>query len=177
MLQKLGKTTVLISSLVLMSIMFVVVMFFVNPLIDGGTGSGVLDLQLSFKKNAGIEIINSWGTSGVDHFNLWIFTDYIYAFSYSLFFASLISFLALKKGKGTFLTSNLFISLAFFSGALDFVENTMELSFINNPYVFSNTLFFLHSVVALFKWTAVIIVVAYIVVLFTKKNEAHVQSH
>jgi hypothetical protein len=177
MLQKLGKTTVLISSLVLMSIMFVVVMFFVNPSIDGGTGSGVLDLQLSFKKNAGIEIINSWGTSGVDHFNLWIFTDYIYAFSYSLFFASLISFLALKKGKGTFLTSIFFVSLAFFSGVLDFIENTMELSFINNPYVFSNTLFFLHSVVALFKWTAVTIVVAYIVVLFTKKNEAHVQSH
>jgi hypothetical protein len=177
MLQKLGKKKVLISSLVFMSIMFVVVMFFVNPLIDGGSGSGVLDLQLSFKKNVGIDIINGWGTSGVDHFNLWIFTDYIYAFSYSLFFASLISYLALKKGKGTFLTRNLFVPLAFFSGTLDFIENTMELYFINNPYAFSNTLFFLHSVVALFKWTAVTIVVAYIFVLLTKKNEAHVQSH
>jgi hypothetical protein len=151
MLQKLGKKKVLISSLVFMSIMFVVVMFFVNPLIDGGSGSGVLDLQLSFKKNVGIDIINGWGTSGVDHFNLW--------------------------GKGTFLTRNLFVPLAFFSGTLDFIENTMELYFINNPYAFSNTLFFLHSVVALFKWTAVTIVVAYIFVLLTKKNEAHVRSH
>jgi hypothetical protein len=61
MLQALSKTTVLASSLVLMSIMFVIVMFYVNPAIDGGDGSGVLELQLSFEKNAGIEIINEWG--------------------------------------------------------------------------------------------------------------------
>lgn len=173
MLQALSKTTVLASSLVLMSIMFVIVMFFVNPSIDGGSGSGVLELQLSFEKNAGIKIINGWGESGVNHFKRWIFTDYIYAFSYSLFLASLISSLVLKRGKGVHLNNIIFVYVAFLSGALDFVENSMELSFINNPYVFSDNLFFIHSIVATLKWLAVTVAIAYIVVLLTKKEESH----
>ena len=173
MLRTLGKSTVLISSFALTSVMFVIVMFFVNPLIDGGDGSGVLELQLSFEKNAGIELIKSWGKSGVNHFNRWIFTDYIYAFSYSLFLASLISYLALKKGKEVCLTSISFVRLAFISGALDFFENSMELSFMNNPYVFSNNLFFVHSIVATLKWASVTIVIVYIFVLLAKKNEVH----
>src|SRR5210317_813697 len=159
MLRTLGKSTVLISSFALASVMFVIVMFFVNPSIDGGNGSGVLELQLSFEKNVGIELIKSWGKSGVNHFNRWIFTDYIYAFSYSLFLASLISFLALKKGKEACLASISLVRLAFLSGALDFFENSMELSFMNNPYVFSNNLFFVHSIVATLKWATVTIVI------------------
>ena len=173
MIRTLGKTTILISSLALMSVMFVVVMFFVNPSIDGGNGSGVLELQLSFEKNAGIELTKSWGKSGVNQFNQWIFTDYVYAFSYSLFFASLISYLALRKGKEDSLDSMFFVCLALLSGALDCLENTMELSFINNPYVFSNNLFLTHSIVATLKWVAVIIVIVYIFFLLTKKNEIH----
>lgn len=173
MLQALSKTAVLASSLVLMSIMFVIVMFFVNPSIDGGNGSGVLELQLSFEKSRGIEIIYGWGESGVNHFKRWIFTDYIYAFSYSLFFASLISSLVLKRGKGAHLNNIIFVYIAFLSGALDFVENSMELFFINNPYVFSDNLFFMHSIVATLKWIAVTIAIVYIVVILTKKEESH----
>ena len=173
MLRTLGKSKVLISSFALTSVMFVIVMFFVNPSIDGGNGSGVLELQLSFEKNVGIELIKSWGKSGVNHFNRWIFTDYIYAFSYSLFLASLISYLALKKGKEACLASISFVRLAFLSGTLDFFENSMELSFMNNPYVFSNNLFFVHSILATLKWATVTIVIVFIFVLLAKKNEVH----
>jgi hypothetical protein len=174
LLHVLGKKCALISSFVLMAIMFVIVMFFVNPLIDGGDGFGVLKLQLSFDKNLGIEIINKWGEAGIDHFNRWIFTDYIYALAYSLFLASLTAFLVTKKGKGTYPASRLVVSLAFASGVLDSLENTMELLFINNPYEYSESLFFLHSLTALLKWAAVAVVIAYILFLLTRKN--HIQA-
>lgn len=169
----LGKPTVLISSLASMTVMFVIVMFFVNPSIDGANGSGLLELQLSFEKSTGLEIVKSWGKPGVNNYKKWIFTDYIYAFCYSLFFASLISYLALKKGEATRLANIFFVYLAFLSGGLDFVENSMELSFINNPYVFSNSLFFMHSIASALKWTAVTIVIVYIFALSIKKNEDH----
>ncbi len=170
MLEKLNSKTVLIGSLALMSIMFVIVMFYVNPSIDGGNGLGVIKLQLSFDKEAGIEIIHSWGKDGVERFRQWIITDYIYAFAYSAFFASLLSFLILKKGKATYRAYTISVYLAFVAGFLDWVENTIELTFINNPSDFSSTLFFAHSIIALLKWAAVPIAVAYIVVLLTKKN-------
>ncbi len=160
----------------MMATMFVIVMFYVNPLIDGGDGSGVLKLQLSFEKNTGIEIINSWDKSGVVHFRTWIFTDYIYAFSYSLFFASLVAFLNEKNFKRASSLSLFFVYLSFASGVLDFLENTMELLFIKNPYGFSDSLFFLHSVVALLKWTVVASVMAYILVLLTRKNHRHARG-
>jgi hypothetical protein len=176
MLHALNSKTVLIGSLILMSIMFVIVMFFVNPSIDGSNGISVIKLQLSFDKEAGIEIINSWGQSGIEQFKQWIFTDYIYAFAYSVFFASLLSFLILKKGKEIFLVYKSVVYIAFLAGIFDWVENTIELFFVNNPSDLSNTVFFLHSIVSIMKWAAIPIAVAYIVVLLTKKNKSHVQS-
>jgi hypothetical protein len=176
MLHALNSKTALIGSLIFMSIMFVIVMFFVNPSIDGGNGTGVIKLQLSFDKEAGIEIINSWGKSGIEQFKQWIFTDYIYAFSYSVFFASLLSFLILKKGKETSRVYKGGVYLAFVAGLFDWVENTIELFFVNNPSDLSSTIFFFHSIVAIMKWAAIPIAAAYIAVLLTKNNKSHLQS-
>jgi hypothetical protein len=132
--------------------MFVIVMFYVNPSIDGGDGSGLLRLQLSFHKEYGIEIINLWSESGIENFKLWIFTDYIYAIAYSLFLASLVSFIAIKKGKEKNYVHKWLVILAFFAGLFDWIENTMELFFIKDPYNYSSFLFFLHSIFASVKW-------------------------
>jgi hypothetical protein len=176
MLHVLNSKTVLIGSLVFMSIMFVIVMFFVNPSIDGGNGIGVIKLQLSFDKETGIEVIDGWGKSGIEHFKQWIFTDYIYAFSYSVFFASLLSYLIVKKGKETLPVYKSAVYLAFLAGLFDWVENTIELFFVNNPSDLSNTIFSLHSIFAVMKWAAIPIAVTYIVVLLTEKNKSSVQS-
>ncbi len=172
MLEIMSKKLILISSLVLMCITFTIVMFFANPQIDGADGLGVIELQLSFNKEAGIGIIQNWGESGIANFRQWIFTDYIYAFAYSVFFASLLSMLILKKGKGSSLNYTWVVYLAFVAGILDWMENTMELIFLNNPIDFSSSLFFFHSIVAVLKWSAVPIAVAYIVILLTKTNES-----
>ena len=156
-----------------MTFMFVTVMFFVNPAIDGGNGSGVLELQLSFNKNSGIELIKSWGEPGVNNFKNLIFTDYLYAFSYSLFFASLISYLTQKKGGELGFASITFVSLALLSGVLDCVENSLELSFVNDPHLFSSGLFYVHSMIATLKWVAIASVMIYIFVLLIQKNKFH----
>lgn len=167
-LRILGKKGTLIIASVLVLIMFVIVMFFVNPAIDGGDGAGVLNLQLSFKKSVGLEIVNSWGDKGVDNFRQWIIADYVYAFTYAWFFSSLILFLSAKIKSEVSGRDRWFVSLAFISGVLDLVENSMEFAFVSNPYRFSDALFFLHSVVALLKWIAVSVVVAYILFLWKK---------
>ncbi len=171
MLQALSKKTVLISFLILMSMMFVTVMFYVNPLIDGDDGSGVLRLQLSFDKKIGIEIINGWGEAGIEQFKQWIVADYVYAFTYSIFLGSLVSFIALKKRREASLTYKTAVYISFSAGILDWIENTMELLFIKDPSHFSSALFFLHSVFAVVKWLAVTMVVTYIIVLLFKRNE------
>lgn len=174
MLHALNKKSVLIGSLIAMSIMFVIVMFYANPIIDGGNGSGLLKLQLAFDKQTGIAIINSWGTSGIARFNQWIFTDYLYAVSYAVFFASVLSILIVKKGKEEYLVYRFGGYLAFVAGLLDWIENTMELFFVNNSSGFPSVLFFIHSIFATVKWAALPIAVAYIVVLLAKANKPDV---
>lgn len=171
MLHTLNSKTVLIGSVIFMSVMFVIVTFLVNPAIDGGNGIGVLKLQLSFDKEVGIAIINSWGKSGIEHFKEWIFTDYIYAVSYAVFFASLLSILIMKKGKEEFFVYRFGVYLAVIAGLLDWVENSIELFFINDPSGFSNNVFFLHSIVAIVKWAALPVAIAYIAVLLATANK------
>lgn len=173
MLKVLSRKSVLIGSLSLMSMMFIVVMFFVNPSIDGRTGSSLLWLQLSFDKEAGIKIIRSWGPGGIEKFRQLIFTDYIYASTYSLFSASLISYLAKSKRRKFSRADVFFVCTAFSAGILDFIENSMELSFVGNPNAFSGKMFFVHSVIAGLKWSAVVSVVIYVLRLLTKKNKIH----
>lgn len=170
MIKALGKTKVIISSLVATLLMFAIVIFNVNRAIDGGDGSSILKLQLSFDKNTGIEIINAWGPAGVELFKNWIFTDYLYAFAYSVFLASMLSFLILKKGVENKRIYKASVYLAFAAGALDCIENTLELLFINNPYEFPGNLFFFHSVLATMKWASIVIVMMCLVFLLTKKH-------
>ena len=152
-------------STVITLIMFAVVMFIVNPSIDGKNGMSVLALQLAFDKEVGIEIINTWGKSGIENFKQLIFTDYIYALGYSFFFASILSVLILKKSKQNSSKYKFIIFLPFIAGLFDWIENTLELLFIHNPIEFSNTLFFIHSIIASLKWIALPIVVIFIIKL------------
>lgn len=170
MLNIFSKKNVLMISTVMTLIMFIVVMFIVNPSIDEKNGMGVLALQLAFDKEVGIEIINSWTQSGVENFNQFIFTDYIYALSYSLFFALILSVLILKKSKQNLLKYKLIVYLPFIAGLFDWIENTLELLFINNPIEFSNTLFFIHSIIASLKWMTLPIVLTFIIKLNLQGN-------
>jgi len=151
--------------------MFMIVMFYINPLIDSQNGLSVISLQLAFDKNIGIEVIKNWRESGINNFNQWIFTDYIYAFSYSLFFASLLSFLICKKKKTKNISYAVSVYLAFIAGFLDCIENTMELSFINAPETYSSFLFFIHSCIASIKWALLPIIVSYIIILLLQNDK------
>jgi hypothetical protein len=170
MLNFLSDKRVLFGSLALTLIMFSIVMFWVNPAIDGGNGVSIIRLQLAFDKEAGQRILNSWTVSGLSHFNQWIFTDYLYAFAYATFFASLLSWLVLKKGVEGVGVYRFSVYLAFIAGLLDWTENTIELLFINHPAMVSNSLFFTHSIVSVAKWSAIPIAITYIVVLLRKDD-------
>jgi len=170
MLKKLNNIKVVMVSGILTAAMFVVVMFLVNPMIDGKDGFEVILLQLAFDKEAGVNILNSWGDSGVSNFNRYIFTDYLYAVSYSIFFASLLSMLIFSAKKEKSIKYTWIVYLAFFAGLCDWFENTVELFFIKNMMEFPSTLFFMHSTVSALKWMALPVVIVYIVVLLGKMD-------
>lgn len=172
MLHALNKKTVLSGSFIAMSVMFAIVVFYANPLIDGGNGSSLLKLQLAFDRQSGIAILDSWGPGGATRFRLWIFTDYLYAVSYAVFFASLLAILVVKKGKQNIFGYRLAVYLGLIAGLLDWIENTLEIIFVNNAAAFPETLFFLHSMVAVAKWAVLPIALIYIAVLLLTRNNS-----
>jgi len=145
-------------------ILFAVIMFYVNPSIDSKNGLEVLYLQLSFEKEIGTQIVKSWTQTGINRFLELIWLDYIYALSYSIFFSSLLFKLQTINYK-----KSMIIYIPFIAGILDAIENTFEILFLNNMEKFSNTLFFIHSLVASLKWLVLPIVLVLLVYYF-KKN-------
>ncbi|WP_413110370.1 hypothetical protein [Thaumasiovibrio sp. DFM-14] len=148
----LSKVSVLSVSTVVTVIMFYLVMFVLNPNIDSSDGFSVIKLQLAFDQTVGLNIINSWGSDGVAYFLDWIYLDYIYAASYSLFFSSLLAYLLRKKCYYLDPRLNLIVFVPFFAGFLDCLENTMEVFFLRSPNEFINEVFWFHSMVAAVKW-------------------------
>ena len=172
MLEILAKRSIFVGSLIAMSVMFMIVMLVVNPLIDGDTGLGVLQLQLAFSSQLGAHIVSQWGELGISNFQRFIVADYLYALSYSVFFASVLSVLIIRKGKQHQLGYTWVVYLAFVAGLFDWIENSIQLLFISNPEMVSNSLFIAHSVLASLKWAAVPIAVGYILVLLRQPSTA-----
>ncbi len=161
-----NKKTVILSA-ILTAFMAFVVMAIVNPMIDGKDGLSVIALQLSFDKAAAKEIVSTWD---IEVFRQWIFTDYIYALSYVLFFTSLLLWL----GKEKHVNVKRFVAIALFAGLFDWVENSLELWFLQDMDHFSSTLFFIHSVLSTLKWLALPVVLWKIVQLLKTKRATHV---
>ena len=161
-----NKKTVILSA-ILTAFMAFVVMAIVNPMIDGKDGLSVIALQLSFDKAAAKEIVSTWD---IEAFRQWIFTDYIYALSYVVFFTSLLLWL----GKEKHVNVKRFVAIALFAGLFDWVENSLELWFLQDMDHFSSTLFFIHSVLSTMKWLALPVVLWKIVQLLKTKRATHV---
>ena len=147
----------------LTSILFTIVMFVVNPLIDGKTGLEVIKLQIAFQTETGRIIINNWQEIGKENFLKYIFTDYLYAISYSIFLASIYMNKLLKKNIQLSKKHLFIFILPFIAGIFDMIENTIEILFIKNPVNFSEIIFGLHSVFATLKWIALPIIAYYLI--------------
>ena len=158
----LAKKSIVVISMITTLIMVFIVMVIVDPLIDGGNGFNVIALQLSFDNTLGQKIVSDWN---IEVFNQWIIMDYIYALSYVVFFSSLI--LWLEKSKN--LPSSIVPYIALSAGIFDWIENSLELWFLNHIETFSPTLFFIHSVFATLKWLALPIIIGTIIKLYQKK--------
>ena len=165
-MKNLTSNRVLLLFGIFMLIMFIVVMFIVNPLIDNKNGLEVIKLQLLFNKEKALALTSSWS---IDNFKRYIFTDYIYAISYTLFLSSLLLNLINKNIK-KFKKFMIFIYLVLVAGLCDWIENSLELYFFANSANFSNSLFILHSTISLIKWLALPIVLASIVILIRRVN-------
>ena len=158
-MQFLAHKKIVMLSMITTIILGTIVMLFVDPLIDGGNGFDVIALQLSFDKAAAQEIVSSWDISA---FRKWIIMDYLYAMSYMIFFASLILWLEKRKG----LAHGYVSIIALCAGIFDWIENSLELWFLQDTESFSATLFFVHSLLATLKWLALPIVFGTLIKLY-----------
>ncbi len=70
----------------------------------------------------------------------------------------------------------LFAYVAVLAGALDWLENTLELRFLDDVEGFPKRLFFFHSIVATLKWLALPIVLAGIALLHKKPNKKEIST-
>lgn len=157
-----NKKTVIFSAITTVIMAFVVMVLF-DPLVDGKNGFDVIALQLSFSKDAGVNIVSNWN---IEAFKKWIVLDYLYALSYMVFFASLL--LWLEKDRGV--PSSIYPYVAISAGVFDWIENSLELWFLNDMEGFSSTLFFIHSLCASIKWLALPVIVWQIVKLYRTKR-------
>ena len=163
----LERKNVMLLSMLTTVIMFVIVMFIVNPMIDGANGLNVIALQLAFDKEIGIDIVSNWDREA---FKQWIWTDYLYALSYMLFFASLLSWLMKSKGMEKNSWYHMMITITLLAGLFDWIENSLELWFLYDIDAFSSSIFFVHSSISMLKWLALPVIVMSIILLFKKDS-------
>lgn len=157
-----NKKIVLTSSITTVIMAFIVMVLF-DPMVDGKNGFDVIALQLSFSKEIGVDIVSNWN---IEAFKKWIVLDYLYALSYMIFFASIIFWLEKERS----VPYSKYPYIAIFAGVFDWIENSIEVWFLNNMDGFSSTIFFIHSILATLKWLALPIIVWRIIKLYQLKR-------
>ena len=157
-----NKEIVLVSSITTVIMAFIVMVLF-DPMVDGKNGFDVIALQFSFSKEVGVDIVSNWN---IEAFKKWIVLDYLYALSYMIFFASIIFWLEKERGE----PYSKYPYIAIFAGVFDWIENSIEVWFLNNIEDFSSTIFFIHSILATLKWLALPMIVWRIIKLYQLKR-------
>jgi len=150
-------------------IMFYLVMFKVNAEIDHHNGLNVLRLQLAFTLENADTIVREWEGFQTESFVKAMRYDYLYAFCYSFFFASLFAWLLHRRGLED--THYRFgIGIAFMAGLLDWFENSVEILYITHHPSMNEMLFFIHSVAASVKWLSLPVVLVLYLMILSKRS-------
>lgn len=145
-------------------ILFILVMLVINPRIDGSHGLGVIALQLAFVKSEGMRIVTGWGTTGIHRFQQWLWVDYLYAVAYGLFLTSLLARTARRHFVRPQVGARVLMLCPLLASSLDWMENSLELLFIQDPGAVSRLLFWCHSLLASIKWLLLPVVVTTLLV-------------
>jgi hypothetical protein len=156
MFSLLGRKRTLVASTVLTVIFALLVFVIVDPYIQGEKGANIVALQCSFDKSHADAVLQTWGSDAAARFNRSIWIDYLFALVYPVAFASWLYFLAGRKGmlSSVYCRSSIYIALS--AGIFDWIEDSMELWYINKISDLSGDFFFLHSLAAYAKFAAIL---------------------
>jgi len=116
------------------------------------SSQNALALQLNFSKDAFLYILEGWGELGIKTYKKILLIDYLFSITYSLFLASSLSYLTIKrdlKWKKLYL---FFFALPFVSAILDWCENTFHFVFLRAPTAASEQLIKISALCAHTKW-------------------------
>lgn len=138
------------------------VMFYAENQIKADTPYGALELQLSTQITEFETIFEAWGDTGKMRLLKFMWFDYAYALSYSVFLYLL--FMKLENGRNSWLTSLSF--LPFLIGILDIIENSLEIGFVSSTILLSNFTENLHQAIVFAKWSIVILFFIVLVLQF-----------
>lgn len=142
-----------IYSTLLAAVLGAVVVFLVDPYIEGG-GRSIVFLQLSLDRNAAEQVVATWGGGAAIRFSRTIWLDYLFACAYALSLASWLLRLIEKKGLSSSRRYSAAVWLALAAGMSDWMENSLELFFLTDPEGFPGPLFTFHSLFVWLKFTA-----------------------
>jgi hypothetical protein len=171
MLSIVGKKQTLVFSTLLTVILALFVILVVDPYIEGEHGASIVTLQRSFDRNSADTVLATWGSDAAARFNRSIWVDYLFALVYPVALASWLLLLISKKGllSSVYCRSSIYIALS--AGLFDWIEDSMELWYINKTSELPEIFFFLHSLAASAKFTAIVVAALCIVILLLKKGQ------
>ena len=111
-----------------------------------------LALQLTFSKDAFLYILEGWGELGIKTYKKILLIDYLFPITYSLFLASSLSYLTIKRDQKWKKLYLFFFTLPFASTLLDWCENTFHCIFLRAPTDASEQLIKISALCAHTKW-------------------------
>jgi hypothetical protein len=122
---------------------------------------GIISIQFCATSETFMAVLKQWGETGVNGYRDHLWMDYLFPAAYAIFFASLISWLDIKK---TISTGKIPIFFVFplVAGLLDWLENTVHLVILGNPAGVNEGMVFTAFFISLTKWFLLFITVLYI---------------
>ena len=142
------------------AVMFLLIHYSSNKYLPENT-PGIISIQFCATPETFLAVLGQWGKAGVNGYREHLWMDYLFPAAYAIFFASIISWLDMKKSISTGQIP-IFFSFPLVAGLLDWLENTIHLQLLGNPAVINEIMVFSSFVISLTKWLLLFITILYI---------------
>ncbi len=130
---------------------------------------GIIAMELAFTKERLISILNQWGPEGVSVYLKAMWIDYFYALFYALFLSSLFALASRAEEEDPHRGELLIFSLPFIAAILDWVENSLHLTYFPEYEKMSESMVFVVSFISLIKWLLALFVIGAIFYSFGRR--------
>jgi len=178
-LERMYKKMGVARTVVIFGLLFIISQLSIAMIISSLGPENMLTLQTTFSKEVFKDILEKWGSEGIQTYKKHFYIDFFHPFIYGIFLSSFFAFLTAGLRKKSLKLYLVVFLLPLIAGLCDIIENTLHLILLSNIDNLSEIMIWISAAFCNLKWLLAFLstgIILFIILLRVKSGAAFSES-